>query len=187
LAAIRAVLPDIVAEHGVLAMGQLQDATARAALSKANETLSQYGLSVTTFGELNVNLPDADAQQLKEFAATKAYSSIAGSFDGAVRGQAALQIAEGISSGNAGAQQGVMAGMMMGVPVAPPTGPPQATPAPVNAESESPKTPAPAPALSSQAGETVPTARFCAQCGTALAQGTHFCPNCGAAVETPTP
>src|SRR6202451_3145857 len=116
LAAIRAVLPDVVAAHGVLAMGQLQDATSEAALSKVNEKLSLYGLSVTTFGELNVNRPGARAQQLKQFAATKAYSSVAGSFDSAVRGQAALEIAQGISSGNVGAQPGIMAGMMMGVP-----------------------------------------------------------------------
>jgi membrane protease subunit (stomatin/prohibitin family) len=119
LAAIRAVLPDIVASHGVLAMGQLQDATGTAALSKANVALSAYGLSVTAFGELNVNLPDADAQQLKQFAAAKAYSSVAGSFDSGVRGVAALEIAHGISDGNVGAQPGIMAGMMMGVPVAP--------------------------------------------------------------------
>ena len=77
LAAIRAVLPDIVAEHGVLAMGQLQAGTASAALGKVNDQLSAYGLRVTEFAELNVNLPEADAQQLKQFAAAKAYSGIA--------------------------------------------------------------------------------------------------------------
>jgi membrane protease subunit (stomatin/prohibitin family) len=119
LAAVRAVLPDIVAAHGVLAMGQLQDATAHAALAKVNEALAGYGLGVTAFGELNVNLPDADAQELKRFAATKAYAGLAGSFDGAVRGQAALEIAGGIANGHVGVQEGIVAGMMMGIPVAP--------------------------------------------------------------------
>jgi len=121
LAAIRAVLPDLVAEHGVLAMGQLQDATATAALAKANESLAPYGLAITSFAELNVNLPEDDAEQLKQFAATKAYTGVAGSFDGAVRGEAALEIARGVAQGNVGAQPGIVAGMMMGVPVAPPS------------------------------------------------------------------
>jgi membrane protease subunit (stomatin/prohibitin family) len=187
LAAIRAVLPDIVATHGVLAMGQLQDATSAAALSKANAALSVYGLSVTTFGELNVNLPDADAQQLKQLAAAKAYTSVAGSFDSGVRGQAALEIAHGISDGNLGAQQGIVAGMMMGIPVAP--GVPSvggAAPAAV----QPPATVSPVAAAvsepSAQPGQTA-TAHFCGQCGTAVEPGNRFCPNCGAAIGTPQP
>ncbi len=184
LASIRAVLPDIVAEHGVLAMGQLQDATSQAALSKANEKLAVYGLCVTAFGELNVNMPDADAQQLKQFAATKAYSSVAGSFDSAVRGQAALEIAEGVSRGNVGAQQGIMAGMMMGVPVAP-AAPSTAAPIPsvLQPSAGAPAAAAPSLVSSTQPGEAA--AHFCGQCGAAVAPGTHFCPNCGAAVATP--
>jgi membrane protease subunit (stomatin/prohibitin family) len=161
LAAIRAVLPDIVADHGVLAMGQLQDATSKAALVKVNEALAAYGLSVSTFGELNVNLPDADAQQLKRFAATRAYSTLSGSFDAAVRGQAALEIAGGIANGNVGAQQGIVAGMVMGVPVAP----------------------APAMAPATSAPPVAPAAHFCARCGGKVAPGMHFCPSCGAAIE----
>jgi membrane protease subunit (stomatin/prohibitin family) len=179
LAAIRAVLPDIVAEHGVLAMGRLQDATAKAALDRAGEALAPYGLAVTAFGELNVNLPDADAQQLKQFAATRAYTTLSGSFDGAVRGQAALEIAGGIASGNVGAQPAIVAGMMMGVPVAP-------APAPAAAPVAVGATVAPvAPGTVAQAAPA-PAARganFCAQCGTKLAPATHFCPNCGAAIR----
>lgn len=206
LAAIRAVLPDLVAQHGVLAMGQLQDATSEAALAKANEKLAEYGISVTSFAELNVNLPDADAQQLKQFAAAKAYTGVAGSFEGAVRGEAALDIAQGVANGNVGAQPAVVAGMMMGVPVtsgapataaapapaspagAAPAGAPTATPPDAPPAPASPSTPAaPAPtaaptaAASAQAGEPSGT-HFCSQCGAALAPGTHFCPNCGAAV-----
>src|ERR1700690_2268123 len=81
LAAIRAVLPDLVSQHGVLAMGQIQEATGDAAVTQANLKLAAYGLALTTFAELNVNLPDADAQQIKQFAAAKAYTGVAGSFD----------------------------------------------------------------------------------------------------------
>jgi membrane protease subunit (stomatin/prohibitin family) len=169
LAAIRAVLPDLVAEHGVLAMGQLQDATASSALSKANETLSRYGLAVSAFGELNVNLSDADAQQLKQLAATKAYVGVSGSFDSAVRGQAALEIAQGVAEGHVDAQQGIVAGVMMGMPMAPAA----AAQAPALASPSS----APAPA-----GAAGP--HFCSQCGAALAEASHFCANCGAALGT---
>jgi membrane protease subunit (stomatin/prohibitin family) len=180
LAAVRAVLPDIVAEHGVLAMGQLQDGTATAALSKVNDELSGFGLSVTQFAELNVNLPEADAQQLKQFAATKAYSGIAGSFESGVRGQAALQIAQGIAAGNVGAQPGILAGLVMGVPLAPsatsgsiaPAGPP-----PSGADR----------AGSAEGSAQAATAHFCAQCGSAIAPGSHFCANCGAALQPAQP
>ena len=168
LAAIRAVLPDLVSEHGVLAMGQLQDATGDAALAKANEKLAAYGLAITTFAELNVNLPDADAQQLKQFAAAKAYTGVAGSFDSAVRGEAALEIAQGVSDGNVGAQPGIVAGMMLGVPVAP--GAPAAG------------TPTGAQVPSVAAPGAAGAAHFCSQCGTAVPPGSRFCPSCGASI-----
>ncbi len=172
LAAIRAVLPDVVAEHGVLAMGRLQDATATAALAKANQVLAGYGVAVSAFGELNVNLPDADAQQLKQLAATKAYSALSGSFDSAVRGEAALEIAGGVANGHVGAQEGVVAGMLMGVPVSPAaTG--------VAGAVQSVAAAAGSPAAASSA------ANFCGQCGTHLTPGMHFCPNCGAALQSP--
>ena len=196
LAAIRAVLPDIVAEHGVLAMGQLQDATAHGALAKANETLTDYGLAVSAFGELNVNVPEDDARQLKQLAATKAYSAISGSFDSAVRGEAALEIANGIAQGNVGAQPGIMAGVVMGLPVAPGAQPPlagvgappvasapSAAPAgAVQAEAAPAGATATAAAGAGGAGAQAAGAHFCAQCGTAISPGSHFCPNCGAAV-----
>jgi membrane protease subunit (stomatin/prohibitin family) len=176
MAAIRVVLPDLVADHGVLAMGQLQEATGDAALAKANVKLAPYGLAVTTFAELNVNLPDADAQQIKQLAAAKAYTSVAGSFDSGVRGEATLNIAQGVASGNVGAQPAVVAGMMMGMPIAPGTaGAPVPVPA---APAGSPAAPAAAPAGAGVPGE----AHFCTQCGTAIPTGARFCPNCGAAV-----
>jgi membrane protease subunit (stomatin/prohibitin family) len=168
LASIRAVLPGIVGEHGVIAMGELQAATAQAALADVNARLAGYGVAVTAFGELNVNLPDADAQQLKQFAATRAYSGLAGSFDAGVRGQAALRIADGVASGSANGESGLLAGMVMGLPVAP-----------------APAVVAPAPAVAAGTVASAPSAaaaHFCAQCGHAIAAGSHFCANCGAAV-----
>ncbi len=163
LAAIRTVVPDVVAEHGVLAMGQIQAATATAAIAAANPALEHYGLALTRFGELNVNLPPEDARQLKHLAATKAYQSMSGSFDSAVRAEAALEIAGGVADGNVGAQPALVTGMLMGAPIgagAPSPGPAAAPSAPV------------APA------------RFCTQCGTALSPSARFCASCGTAVES---
>jgi membrane protease subunit (stomatin/prohibitin family) len=152
LAAIRAVLPDLVEKHGVLAMGQLQESTSEAALAKVNEKLAEYGLSVSSFAELNVNLPDSDAQQIKQLAATRAYTGVAGSFDSAVRGEAALEIAQGVANGNVGGQPAVVAGMMMGMPMAP--GAP-ASPAPAAAP---PAAPVPAATPAATAGPPAATA-----------------------------
>jgi membrane protease subunit (stomatin/prohibitin family) len=184
LAAIRAVLPDLVQEHGVLAMGQLQDATGDAALSKANEKLGVYGLAVTTFAELNVNLPDEDAQQMKQFAAAKAYTGVAGSFDSAVRGQAALEIAQGVASGNVGAQPAIVAGMMMGVPVAPGANNAPAPQAPASAPAPQavPQGAPQAVPITTPIGGAAGVEHFCSQCGTAIPPGAHFCPNCGATI-----
>jgi membrane protease subunit (stomatin/prohibitin family) len=125
-------------------------------------------VEVTGFAELNVNLPEADAQQLKQFAATRAYSGLAGSFDAGVRGQAALRIAEGVATGAANGESGILAGMVMGLPVAPVAGPTAAVPAPA---------PSPTPATAA--------AHFCSQCGHAIAPGSRFCANCGVAVPAP--
>ncbi|HTD58279.1 MAG TPA: SPFH domain-containing protein [Solirubrobacteraceae bacterium] len=188
LAAVRAVLPDLVATHGVLAMGQLQDPTAAAALNKANASLSPYGLALTTFGELNVNLPDTDAQQLKQLAATKAYVSMAGSFDSAVRGEAALEIAQGVAAGNVGAQPGIMAGMMMGVPVAP-AAPAIASAAPAPGARAGGSAVLPVQGETTGSGGPAPGAtahaHFCSQCGTAVLPGSRYCLNCGAALTFP--
>jgi membrane protease subunit (stomatin/prohibitin family) len=162
MAGIRAVLPALVESHGVLAMGELQDATAQATITHANATLATYGLALTTFAQLNVNLPDADAAQLKQFAMTRAYTNIAGSFDAAVRGQASLEIASGVAAGHVGAQEGIVAGMLMGLP-----GQTLARPA----------------ASPTAAG----SAHFCQQCGRLLSAGARFCSSCGAAVSAESP
>lgn len=170
MAGIRTVLPGLVAQHGVLAMGDLQDATASAAGAKANLSLATYGLEITTFAELNVNVPDADAHALKQLAATKVYTQVAGSFDSAVRGEAALEIADGIAAGRVDGQ-GIVAGMLLGVPGIPaaPAGVPGAgTPAVVPERAAAPGNPA--------------AAGFCTACGGALTAGAHFCGQCGHAV-----
>jgi membrane protease subunit (stomatin/prohibitin family) len=199
LAAIRAVLPDLVEKHGVLAMGQLQDATSEAALAKVNEKLAEYGISVSSFAELNVNLPDSDAEQIKQLAATKAYTGVAGSFDSAVRGEAALEIAQGVANGNVGAQPAVVAGMMMGMPMAPgapgaPAAAPAATAAtaapaatvnpPAAAPTTAPPTAAPSPTPEPTTESPTGNGSASAPDGsTQVAEpAPHFCGQCGASL-----
>jgi membrane protease subunit (stomatin/prohibitin family) len=162
MAAIRAVLPEVVGDHGVLAMGSLQEPTALAATAKANAALAGYGLAVSSFAELNVNLPDEDARQLKHLAATSAYTRMSGSFDSAVRGEAALAIADGVARGNVGADQGIVAGMLLGTPLSPGQTVPPAAAAPVVS-----------------ATPVADPARFCELCGHALSADARFCSACG--------
>lgn len=183
MAAIRAVLPAVVADHGVLAMGSLQEQTASAAAEKANAALAGYGLAVSSFAELNVNVPEDDARRLKDLAATSAYTRMSGSFDSAVRGEAALTIADGVAAGNVGADQGIVAGMLLGTPVspgqtappagAPPGGAPTAGPTPAGAA------PVAAEPVVAEPATTAEQPRFCEQCGHALSADARFCSACG--------
>lgn len=172
MAGIRAVLPDLVAEHGVLAMGSLQEKTAQAALAKTNPVLAEYGLELTRFAQLNVNLPEEDARQLKQLAATKAYTQMSGSFEAAVRGEAALNISEGVAEGNVGAQPGIMAGMMLGTPLAP-AAPAAGSGAPVAV-----------PAAGAASSGPAAAERFCESCGQHVSADACFCSHCGHALTS---
>jgi membrane protease subunit (stomatin/prohibitin family) len=162
MSAIRVVLPDVVEDHGVLAMGSLQEQTATAAEEKANATLAGYGLAVSSFAELNVNLPEEDARRLKNLAATSAYTRMSGSFDSAVRGEAALAIADGVAEGNVGADQGIVAGMLLGTPLS---------------SGQTARPTADAPLAVQPAAAEQPA--FCELCGHALSADAQFCSACG--------
>jgi membrane protease subunit (stomatin/prohibitin family) len=192
LAAIRAVLPQLVAGHGVLAMGELQEPTAQAALARANAALSAWGLAVCAFAELNVNVGDEDAAQLKQLAATKAYTGLAGSFEQAVRAEAALEIARGVAGGKVASQDGLVAGVLLGAPVG--LAPGLATPAGTSPPAAAAAAAAPGAAPVAQAAPIAPDALgapgaargagFCSACGHALPLQARFCPICGTAVSS---
>jgi membrane protease subunit (stomatin/prohibitin family) len=177
MAAIREVLPGVVGDHGVLAMGSLQEQTASAAADKANALLAAYGLAVSSFAELNVNLPDEDAHQLKQLAATSAYTRMSGSFDSAVRGETSLAIANGVAAGNVGADQALVAGLLLGTPLAPGQAARPATAAAVADQRAAAAAAQPAAAVAGPA-ETEPP-RFCEQCGHAVSADARFCSACG--------
>ncbi len=174
LASIRSELPPLVQEHGILYLGAIQNDLALKAIASANTKLANWGLAISSFGELNVNLKDEDAQSVKKLAEAKAFTQVAGSYDEYAKGQAMLNISQGVEEGHVDAQPGMMVGMMMGTnPVASPTPPVAPTVAP---QSPSPLV-SPAPAVTPPAPGS--GSHFCSNCGTPLNEGTHFCPNCG--------
>jgi membrane protease subunit (stomatin/prohibitin family) len=172
MASLRSILPDIVADHGVLFMGQIQDQIMQATLNKANQILAPYGLKITTFAELNVSASDEDLANLKKLAQAKAYTEITGSYSEYAKGQALLNISEGIEEGKVTGNSGVMMGMMMsqnaGLGAAMQSAPQVVQP-----------TPQPSPTL-----QAVPGAepKFCINCGNPLVPGAKFCAQCGTQV-----
>ncbi|NNN22619.1 MAG: SPFH domain-containing protein, partial [Acidimicrobiales bacterium] len=127
LASLRAILPPMVVDHGVLLLGNIQDQAIAATLAKANSQLSLFGLAVETFAQFNINASDEDLAKIKQLSEAKAFTEVAGSYTDYAKGQAMIDIAKGVEQGNVGAQPGMMVGMMMGTN---PGGMPQSQPAP---------------------------------------------------------
>src|SRR6202030_4544818 len=97
-----------------------------------NEQLAAYGLVITRFGNLDINLDDDDNARLKKLAGDTAYSRLAGGFLQAAQAEALQGAGEGLAKGGEGASPlflgaglGV-AGMMQAPPQAPYNPPPPA-------------------------------------------------------------
>jgi membrane protease subunit (stomatin/prohibitin family) len=167
-----------------------------AAMPATNEQLADYGLVITRFGNLDVNLDDDDNARLKKLAGDTAYTRLAGGFLQAAQAEALQGAGEGMAQGGAavtpmflGAGLG-MAGQMMQPPAqATPTPPPApgfagggqgfAQQPPPAAPAAAPETAAPAATVEcgNCHSQVHAGAKFCAECGTAL--GRH-CTNCNA-------
>ena len=74
-----------------------------AALPATNEQLASYGLAITRFGNLDVNLSDEDSARLKKLAGDTAYSRLAGGFLQAAQAEALQGAGEGMAQGGAAA------------------------------------------------------------------------------------
>ena len=72
-----------------------------AALPAANEQLADYGLAITRFGNLDINLDDDDNARLKKLAGDTAYSRLAGGFLQAAQAEALQGAGEGMAQGGA--------------------------------------------------------------------------------------
>jgi len=167
----------------------------QATITSANGQLEAYGLAVSRMGNFDINLAPEDAAQLKQLAKDTSYSQLAGGFQQYAAGEMALGAGQGMAQGG-GATEGAflaagfaLPGMMAGAmqqqqrPAPPPQAPPAAAPPTVAAgpACASCSTPNPAGAkFCMNCGTAVaPAVRHCTECGNELPGGAKFCANCG--------
>ena len=134
--------------------------------------LANYGLEIPQMGNFVISLNDDDLARLKQLANDTAYSRLAGSFQQYAAGEMQLGAGEGMAKGGQGVGGAfIAAGMGLGGQAAQP-----AAPGP---------TPPPPPALAGGAGFATPNGGAtvaCSACATANPVGAKFCQNCGAAL-----
>lgn len=170
-----------------------------ATMASANRELTDYGISITRLGNLDINLEDDDNARLKKLAGDTAYSRLAGGFLQAAQAEALQGAGEGLAQGGGGAAatpifygagMGIANQMMQAPAQAPPVPPPApgfagggqgyapaAPPAPAPAAA----VPPPSPAAS---GTGAPTATVeCAGCHSQVRAGAKFCDSCGAPMQ----
>jgi membrane protease subunit (stomatin/prohibitin family) len=169
------------------------------AMQGANSELTDYGISITRLGNLDINLDDDDNARLKKLAGDTAYSRLAGGFMQAAQAEMMQGAGQGLAQGGGatapiffGAGMG-LAGQMQAPPAAPyppPAAPgfagggpgyaPAAPGAPAYPPPPPPQAPpaAEAPAAPAPVADAVPTMP-CSNCSTQLAVGAKFCPECG--------
>ncbi len=172
-----------------------------AAMPATNAHLADYGLAITRFGNLDVNLDDDDNARLKKLAGDTAYSRLAGGFLQAAQAEALQGAGEGMAQGGAAATPmflgtglGMANQMMQPMQDAPPPPPgafasggqqgyAQQVPPPAPAAPAA-ASPAAAPAATTECGNChsqVPVgAKFCAECGTPTQK---HCTNCNASLS----
>jgi len=165
-----------------------------AALPATNGQLADYGLAITRFGNLDVNLDDEDNARLKKLAGDTAYSRLAGGFLQAAQAEALQGAGEGMAQGGAavtpmflGAGFG-MANQMMQQPAQPgPVPPPPpgfAGGAPGYAQPPAPPPPPPPAAQApTQAAYSPAGTVECGNCHSQVRTGAKFCDSCGTPLQ----
>jgi membrane protease subunit (stomatin/prohibitin family) len=158
-----------------------------ATMPATNQQLVDYGLAITRFGNLDVNLDDDDNARLKKLAGDTAYSRLAGGFLQAAQAEALQGAGEGMAQGGAavtpmflGAGFG-MANQMMQPPPAQAAPPP---PGPGFAGGGQGFTPPPAPAPAQAApAPSAPATVECGNCESQVRAGAKFCDSCGTPMQ----
>jgi membrane protease subunit (stomatin/prohibitin family) len=164
-----------------------------AALPATNGQLADYGLAITRFGNLDVNLDEEDNARLKKLAGDTAYSRLAGGFLQAAQAEALQGAGEGMAQGGAavtpmflGAGFG-MAGQMMQPPAqpgpVPPPPPGYAGGAPGYAQPPAQPGPVPPPATAAPAAYTPAGTVECGNCHSQVRAGAKFCDSCGTPLQ----
>lgn len=158
-----------------------------------NEQLADYGLSITRFGNLDVNLDDEDNARLKKLAGDTAYSRLAGGFLQAAQAEALQGAGQGMAQGGGAVSPMFMAaGFGMGNQMMQPM--PGAAPPPPGAFADGgqqgyaqqapPPPPAPAPVAdavpAAAPAAAAPAATMeCGNCHNQVRVGAKFCDSCG--------
>jgi membrane protease subunit (stomatin/prohibitin family) len=158
-----------------------------ATMPATNQQLVDYGLAITRFGNLDVNLDDDDNKRLKKLAGDTAYSRLAGGFLQAAQAEALQGAGEGMAQGGAavtptflGAGFGI-ANQMMQPPPAQAAPPP---PGPGFAGGGQGFTqPPPAPAQAAPAASAPAATVVCGNCESQVRAGAKFCDSCGTPMQ----
>src|SRR6201996_6820344 len=144
----------------------------QAAITSANGQLEAYGIALTRMGNFDINLAPEDEKQLKQLAKDTSYSQLAGGFQQYAAGEMALGAGQGMAQGG-GATDGAflaagfaLPGMMAGA---------------MQQQQQPPQAPQ-APAPPAQAAPTAVSGPACASCNTPNPAGAKFCMNCGSAM-----
>jgi membrane protease subunit (stomatin/prohibitin family) len=157
-----------------------------ATMPATNQQLVDYGLAITRFGNLDVNLDDDDNKRLKKLAGDTAYSRLAGGFLQAAQAEALQGAGEGMAQGGAavtptflGAGFGI-ANQMMQPPPAQAAPPP---PGPGFAGGGQGFTQPPAPAQAAPAASAPAPTVVCGNCESQVRAGAKFCDSCGTPMQ----
>jgi membrane protease subunit (stomatin/prohibitin family) len=157
-----------------------------ATMPATNAQLVDYGLAITRFGNLDVNLDDDDNVRLKKLAGDTAYSRLAGGFLQAAQAEALQGAGEGMAQGGGAVAPMFMAtgfGMANQMQQAPAQPAPPVPPAPGFAGGGGGfAPPAPPAAPVAPAAPAVPT-MACGNCQNQVRVGAKFCDSCGTAMQ----
>jgi membrane protease subunit (stomatin/prohibitin family) len=153
-----------------------------ATMPATNAQLADYGLAITRFGNLDVNLDDDDNARLKKLAGDTAYSRLAGGFLQAAQAEALQGAGEGMAQGGGAVAPMFLAtgfGMANQMQQAPAQPSPPVPPAPGFAGGgQGFAQPAPPAAPAAAAAPAVPMTA-CGNCQNQVRVGAKFCDSCG--------
>jgi membrane protease subunit (stomatin/prohibitin family) len=174
----------------ILGLSVHSPAIEAAAMPATNEQLAAYGLVITRFGNLDVNLDDDDNARLKKLAGDTAYSRLAGGFLQAAQAEALQGAGEGMAQGGAavtpmflGAGFGMANQMMQPPAQAAPPPPPGPGFAGGGQGFTAPPPPAPAPAPAPQDAAPPAATMECGNCHSHVRAGAKFCDSCGTPMQ----
>lgn len=151
----------------ILGIATHTDALEQATLAGVQQNVAPYGVSIARMGNFTVSLSDEDAATLKNYRRDVSYTKLAGSFTQYGAGEALRGIGEGAAKGEGSGNAALLG---LGVGLSNVFAGAAATPPAASA------TPSPATPVQAPAGAT------CPQCGTVAVAGAKFCANCGAAL-----